>query len=363
MTAIDRTEAVQESETREKKTLGEIVSNNLRELISEKGLTQAALADQLKVAAATMTDYCKGRRVPGAEFFVQLKEKFGISIDDFLTKTLDRASLSAPAELSALDRSMLKTYRKYCGSYFMYYFDTSKYKGRDDLPARDSLKYGVLFVYETAGREMPEYRCAALMGIPDRDEVTFLKKSLDSVKEPSKLIARLRDEFGPKAYFGSFELSEDHVFVSLYHGSTDKALAIFHRVDNNKSNYIGGIGTINSASKGRERMPVIQFIGISRYPLSMSEEEIQHTLLLNYPKFKAKAEADEMIRNFRTIFSDPGSSDQISDYQKAVMVRSTMEMYIQQNLERNLFRYCKISERDDDDWYHAIKRTSVVDTP
>ena len=362
MTMKENAPAMGLSARAENDDLGMIISNNLRELISEKGTTQAKLAGMLEIAAATMTDYCKGRRIPGAEFFVKLKRLYNISIDDFLTKKLDRAALSAPTEVSALDESLLSSYRKYCGSYYLYYFDTSKFKGRDDLPPKDSLKYGVLCVYDASSPGKPEYRCAAVLGISDRSAVTVLKKTLDALAEPAKIVAKLRDEYSSHAYFGTFELSEEHVFVSLFHGSTDRALAIFHRVGTNKPNYIGGIGTINSASKGRERMPVIQFIGISRYTLSMSEEEIHHTLLLNYPRFKAKAEADEMIRNFQTIFS-PESEGRISDYQKAVLVRSTMEQHIQHNLERNLFRYSKISERDDDDWYHAIKASSIVETP
>lgn len=132
----------------------------------------------------------------------------------------------------------------------------------------------------------------------------------------------------------------------MSHANTDKTILIFHRVDSNKPQYIGGIGTINSVSKGRERMPVVQFMGLSRYPLSMSIEEIHHCLLLNYPTFNAESETAEMIRNFKALCVDSSEAirEGFSEYEKAIIVRSTLERFIKKSLERNMFRYGKISK-------------------
>lgn len=344
--------------------LAEIVSSNLKKLIAQNGITQKDLADMLCVAPASVTDYCKGRRIPGTEHLLTLKKHFDISIDDFLTKSITPAPVALPPRSTGLDKEKMETYHKYCGSYFMYYFDTSKSKGRDLLPPRDSLHYGVLFIYENpTSLEVPEFGCAAILGIGDRDEVTRVKKELDEMSDPAKVIAHIGSRYESMAYFGDFTLSQFHAFVSMSHASKDKALLIFHRVDNNKPEYIGGIGTINSVSKGREHTPVIQFMGISRYPLTMSVEEIHHNLLLDYPTFEADAEmVDEMITNFKALYADPNSSikEGFSEYQKAIMVRSTLERFVKKSLERNMFRYGKISgTTDDDQWYHAIKAASI----
>ena len=246
----------------------------------------------------------------------------------------------------------------------MYYFDTSKSKGRDLLPPRDSLHYGVLYIYENpTSLDVPEFGCAAILGINDRSEVTRVKTELDQMKKPAEVIRHIGENYESRAYYGDFTLSQFHAFVSMSHASTDKALLIFHRIDNNKPEYIGGIGTINSVSKGREHTPVIQFMGISRYPLTMSEEEIHHNLLLDYPDFEADPEmVDEMIMNFKALYAEPDGvfNERFSEYQKAVMVRSTLERFVKKSLERNMFRYGKISgTTDDDQWYHAIKAASV----
>ena len=48
-------------------------------------------------------------------------------------------SLAGDSSFGETDDHALNTYRKYCGFYFIYYFDTSKLKGRDSLIPRDSL--------------------------------------------------------------------------------------------------------------------------------------------------------------------------------------------------------------------------------
>ena len=48
-------------------------------------------------------------------------------------------SLAGDSSFGETDDHALNTYRKYCGFYFIYYFETSKLKGRDSLIPRDSL--------------------------------------------------------------------------------------------------------------------------------------------------------------------------------------------------------------------------------
>ena len=313
--------------------LAEIVSANLKKLIAQQGITQKDLADLLCVAPASMTDYCKGRRILGTEHLIRLKKHFDISIDDFLTKSITPSAVTVVPRRAGIDKEKMETFLKYCAAYYMYYFDTSKSKGRDLLPPRDSLHYGVLYIYENpTSLDVPEFGCAAILGINDRSEVTRVKTELDQMKNPEEVIRHIGENYESRAYFGDFT-------------------------------YIGGIGTINSVSKGREHTPVIQFMGISRYPLTMSEEEIHHNLLLDYPDFEADPEmVDEMIMNFKALYAEPDGvfNERFSEYQKAVMVRSTLERFVKKSLERNMFRYGKISgTTDDDQWYHAIKAASV----
>lgn len=343
------------------KGLSNVIAGNLRALIKRNGLTQKDLAEELGVAEATMTDYCKGRRLPGLEFLFTLKSLYNIDLDEFVTKSITPSAIPVPVKDSVADKKMMDMYKKYCGLYLAYYFDTSNYKGRDMQPPKDSLIYGVLFIYENpSSLELPEYSCAAIMGLRDRDQATGIKDYLEKLANPSRIIDQIEREHSETAYYGDFELSSEHAFISMRHFPTDKALIILHHVDSNKAYYTGGIGTINSVSKGRDRMPVVQFMGFSRHTLSISCEEIHHSLLLNYPTFKATDETEELVKLFKALYMDPeGNKEELSEYQKSVVIRSTLERFIKKSLERNVFRYSKISERDDDEWYHAIKHASI----
>ena len=341
-----------------------VVADNLKKLIARNHITQRELAEQVGVTAASMTDYCKARRLPTVEFFFALKKLYGVSIDEFLTGSVTVKGTSLREAAGGTPGARAET-GKYCGIYYVYYFNTGKFKGGDTLTPAESLLYGLMCVYETPSFiDAPRLGCAAVLGITDRDSVPDLKKKLEGFREPGALTEYIGKEYPGAAYFGDFELSREHIFVSLSHAGMDKALLILHRVDSNKENYTGGIGTINSISRGRERLPVVQFMGISRHPLALTAEEIHLRLLLDYPAFRAEAETEEMIRTFKALYAPDGSTkEQFTEYQKSVFVRSTLEMYIRKSLERNVFRYGKISEQDDDDWYHAVKEYSEEDSP
>ena len=107
-------------------------------------------------------------------------------------------------------------------------------------------------------------------------------------------------------------------------------------------------------------MPTIQFIGISRDWLTLSAEEIHQVLLLHYPTFRAEGEAQEMIDLFNRLYMSPENSNgreliELSDLQKAITIKANLERYIKNSLKKNMFRYGKISNRDDDEWYHLLK--------
>lgn len=341
-------------------TISRNVANNLKRLLSQHNMTQSELADKTITMPSTISAYCTGKKIPTLEFFISLKNLYNISIDDFLFRDV-AVPVTETCDFSKLNEQ--ETYKKYCGSYFVYYFDTSKYKGRDyNLPS-DSLLYGVLYIYrDAANLDKPEYSCAAVLGIKDREKVKKLKAEIDSMNKPVSIAEHIEKNYPMTAYFGDFELSDNHAFISLTHGNRDKALAIFHRVNSNKPTYTGGIGTINSISKGREPMPTIQFIGISKKPLALSPEEIHHNLLLNYPNFKANEETEDLIATFKTLYLNQNDiSYGLTEVHKSIIIKSNLERYIKKSLERNVFRYGKISGRDDDEWYHTVKGDSDVE--
>lgn len=88
MTANESKSIVKSAAAANNQSETEIVSANLKKLISHYGITQKDLADLLCVAPASVTDYCKGRRILGTDHLIKLKKHFDISLDDFLTKSI-----------------------------------------------------------------------------------------------------------------------------------------------------------------------------------------------------------------------------------------------------------------------------------
>ncbi len=347
--------------TEASRELCSVIAENLKTLIRENGLTQKRLAEQIGVAPATMNDYCSGKRVPQATFLVALRKLYGIDINDFLTSDIYTPGSSMEDQGDAVSEALKDVYEKYCGCYYVYYMDTSKFKGRDTLSPAMSLLYGILYIYkEPSSLGGTRYRCASVLGFRSVGEAKNLMAAISPGSvQPGEVLKKIGSGYADKAYYGSFELSQEHAFINLRHAGMDRALAVLHRIDNNKTSYAGGIATINSISKGRERMPVIQFFGMSRQNIEMSAEEIQHALLLNYPNVSVEDETDEILRVFRTLYlNHEDSHGSFSQEQKRAVIRSTLERAVRKNLERNAFRYAKISEGDDDDWYHMIKNSA-----
>lgn len=60
------------------------VSENLKELMSERGLTQTALAEAMHTCSSKLSSYITGKRVPNYDTFVGLIEFFHCSADFLL---------------------------------------------------------------------------------------------------------------------------------------------------------------------------------------------------------------------------------------------------------------------------------------
>lgn len=342
-----------------------IIAANLRILIREMGITQKRLAQQLGVATATMNDYCSGRRAPQATFFVELRKLYGIDINEFLTSTIhfpaSARQTSSDSLTDSLTESLRRVYGKYCGFYYVYYLDTSRFKGRDTLSTAMSLLRGILYIYEEPSSVGGlRCSCAAVLGIPTQEEADSLMQEFRASDAPVSVLEKMESSYSRMAYYGNFEIGQEHAFLNLRHAGTDRALAILHRIESNKDNYLGGIAAINSISKGRERMPVLQFFGISRYRLCISPEDIQNALLLSYPIVDVREEVEEVLRIHRVLFidNDDARSTFTPDQKKAV-IQSTVERAVRRNLISNAFRYAKISKEDDDIWYHLIKSSAA----
>jgi len=110
-------------------------------------------------------------------------------------------------------------------------------------------------------------------------------------------------------------------------------------------------------------MPTAQYIALSRYPITLSAEEIHHNLLLSHPTYKADALAKSLIALFKKTYMPSDPNDEIhSEFEKEIIIKVNLEYYVKESLTRNMFRYAKISNRDDESWYKLLKEVSIVNS-
>ncbi len=344
-----------------KQELKKIVAENLQNFLKQNSITQKGLAETLGIATASINDYLNLSKptIPPAEFFVAMKNNYGINIDDFMT--VNSEDYDPKRLLSKADRELLESYVKFEGIYSVYYLDNSSYKSRDERTPEESLKFGVLIIFESKSTvSNSTYKCMMALDIDSKEEMTNIRKIFEMHQDKPHLIPECISEECPDfrtetLSSGDFEILGKYAYISLEHPRAGKSLAIFYNPDSNKPRFVGGLGTINSVSKGRDKMPTLQYIAISRKPIERSVEEIHRNLLLSFPIIKADKYAPEMIKIMKKLYIDDESENMnISELQKTITIRANMEMFIRESVEHNLFRYAKVSSIDDDGFYHWI---------
>lgn len=343
------------------------VAANLSKLLEAQNISAKELHQKTGYSEAAISKYRTGKQFPPLDFFFELKKLYDISIDDFLSKEISRGDIRTSTPQSILEQAEEASYHKFCGTYLVYYLNTSNYKGRDKNSPEEALLYGILCITENKTTlDKSDYSCIAVLGIKDRSEATLLKKTIDTLSTYSDIEKYISvdkaDTLSNKTYYGDFDLTTEHAFITLAHDRKDKALMILHRVNSNKKEYIGGMGTVNSVSKGREPMPTAQYMALTRYPITLSTEEIHHQLLLSHPTYKADENAKELIALFKKTYMSTDPDDDIhTDLEKELIIKVNLERYVKESLKKNMFRCAKISERDDGAWYDLLKDVSIME--
>ena len=353
---------MREGTTKSATDITTIMVYNLDRLKKKFNVTQKELHDLTGYSEAAICKYCKGTQYPPIDFLFQLKKEYGISIDDFVSREMYELLPESDSDNDKIrERSEIELYRKYCGNFLVYYLDSSNYKGRDNNTPEESLMYGIVNIHEViTNLGKPEFKSFAILGIENREEAVRIKEKLDSLATLENITRFIYSSenkaYQNNIYEGDFEFGTNHTYLTLKHGNVDKAFIVLYRITSNKEEFIGGLGVVSSSSKGRERMPTSQFIGFSRYPLSLSVEEIHHQLLLSYPSLRGEKETKEIIKLFKYYYIDDNDgTDIFSDYQKELIMKVYIEDTMKKIIERNLYRSKKVSERDDSAWYQIIK--------
>lgn len=344
-------------------------SRNLKNLLIREGMTQKVLGLELDVAESTISTYLKGSKLPTCDFLLRLKQKYpDISIDDLLTGDIPLSSQPAgeTSDSEVLPETELE---QYFGAYYSYYLDTAKKDQNHfgEITSSESiLKKGILYLYRNPFSESTtEIPCLAVLGIKN-SQAAKITTLINSLTSPEQVEALLQKHYSYNLYKGIARFAPYHLFITLNQdvGKKDVASIVLYRKRPSRPLYLGGLGTINSASTGRSSEPVVQLIGLSRSEIRLSDEEIKEKLRFSWPSVgvSMETEAKEILALAERLLSQNSDSrenrdDSINKY-IPVIIQSNLRCLLDKCISNNLLYYARVSDDADDKWYHLIKPTA-----
>lgn len=304
---------------------------NLKELC--RGASQSDVAARTGFSTASVSGYITGKSEPSLKFLLALKKAYGISVDDFISSYVQFGAKQVGA-----------ANEKFIGSYIVYYYDSSVYKGKASNLSKNTLRYGTISVYKHNG----EIKVISSL-LKSREEAEKLLRSLEGVSEQKGLKELYA---GENMYEGSLESTNTQIFIDIKNvENNDKGLIILNNPPSNKQ-YIGGLGTANSVSRGREHMPCLQFMIVSRYILSIPDGEIYNLLALGMADVNVKAESEQLYKLFQNLSSN---SENLTEYQKQKIFEDSLSNLLLDLIDANMFRFAKVSGMEDDTYYRMIR--------
>lgn len=311
-------------------------NKNLKAL-AEK-YTQKYIASCTGFSQSSINNYITKSSEPSFQFLVALKNAFGISIDDFLFADLENAE-----EVS---------YDRFIGSYIVYYYNNNSYKGEVHTNLANTLNYGVISIVKEKHLDKNVSVFGSFM--KDRSEAVKLLRGVNACSSGKEIID-MHKALG-NYYKGDLKTTDQSIFIDLYSKfKGDQCYIILNNPPSN-SNYIGGVGTLNTVARGREHNPCIQFIILSKKLIDKPDGEIYECLKFDDVNVNFDYAIKDLISLFKRLYVEKNEiSLSLAENQKTAIVQNKLEYHFNEILEANVFRFAKISNREDDLIYKLIK--------
>ncbi len=335
-------------------------ASNFHYIMKRRELNQEELAQELGISVQLLSEYLSGEKIPDTQTLLTIKNLYHISIDEFLTSEI-RYSKQIRKYNDLKDETDIKMLRRFCGVYHMHYFDTTVYKYTNITDKlRPRISNGILQIYEEKTPLGNSCFKAVAITCCTRSECNnfFVQMTADSslnTLHDLDLSQIKHHHF----YNGELDATAHNFFVSLSSETRDKCLMIFQNPDSSKK-YFGGIGTVNSVSRGHESMPCAQFMMITRTPLTCDDNEIAELLHLSYRKMAFSDEENMLVNRLKKIMITSGANlvngAALSDDETDVLICHNIEKLVNRLIRHQYFKCATISIQDDYNWYKIMEK-------
>jgi len=300
--------------------------------------TQKYIADCTGFSQSSINNYLTKNSEPSIQFLIALKNAFGTCLDDFLFADIDISS-----EIS---------YDRFIGNYMVYYYNNNSYKGEVHSNITNTLNYGVISIVKESDLD----KNVVVYGtfVKTKIEATNLLKRLNQVFE-SRDVIREYEEVA-NLYKGNISTTDQSIFISLNNNFNGDQTFIILNNPPSKNSYIGGVGTVNSIARGREHNPCVQFIILSKKLIDKSDGEIYNCLKFDDYNINFDYAIKDVVDLFKRLYLDKNEiSSSLTENQKNAIIKNKLEYHFDEILDANVFRFAKISNKEDDKIFKLIR--------
>ena len=309
---------------------------NLKVLANQ--YTQKYIAERTGFSQSSINNYLTKSSEPSIQFLIALKNAFGICLDDFLFSDID------VVQETSFDR--------FLGNYIVYYYNNNSYKGEVHTNLSNTLNYGVISIVkeQELGNNVVVYG-------------TFLREKAEAVKLLKRLNSlvnvtdcKLEHQHMNNFYVGSIHNTEQSIFLDMYNKENSDQCYIILNNPPSKTEYIGGVGTVNTVARGREHNPCVEFMIISKKVIDKPDGEIYECLKFDDFNVNLDYAVKDLVELFKRLYLEKNEiSTSLMESQKVAILQNKLEYHFNEVLDANVFRFAKVSNREDDMVFKLIK--------
>jgi len=300
--------------------------------------SQKYIASKTGFSQSSINNYLTKSSEPSIQFLIALKNAFGICLDDFLF-----SNINIVEEFS---------YNRFLGHYIVYYYNNSSYKGEVHTNLANTLNYGVISIVQDGELN----KSVSVFGtfFREKSEAIKLLKNLKSTSGVEQ--AKLEHEAKNNFYTGNLKTTDQSIFIDLYNNVNSDQCYIILNNPPSKMEYVGGVGTVNTVARGREHNPCIEFMIMSKRILDKSDGEIYECLKFDDYNVNLDYAVKDVVELFKRLYSDQNElSTSLQENQKMAIIQNKLEYHFNEILDANVFRFAKVSNKEDDLIFKLIK--------
>jgi len=300
--------------------------------------TQKCIAEKTGFSQSSINNYLTKQSEPSIQFLIALKNAFGICTDDFLFSDISMASAFS--------------YERFVGNYIVCYFNNSAYKGEVHNVLNSTLNYGVISVTKTQDLGGKVIACATFF--KEKKEAVKLLKETNALKDENAILDAHKKY--NNFYKGTFSANTQSIFVHLSNSANGDQCFIILNNPHSTTEYIGGVGTVNSVARGREHNPCVEFIILSKKLINKTDAEVYDCLNFDDYKVNLDFAMKDILNLFKRLYVEQNDlSLGITETQKLAIVQNKLEYHFNSMLSANLFRFAKISNKEDDAVFKLLR--------